>query len=74
MLTQNEKKALACFPYPRTLDSAYEHGTFRNRANFTGYVKRLVEKGYLTTIVKKERTELNLIERNILYKRSKRDE
>ena len=73
-MTENEKKALACFPYPRTLESAYELGTFRNRANFLGYVKRLLEQGYLEKMTKKERSEDNLIEFTTIYRRSKRNE
>lgn len=72
MLTPNEKRALDCFPYPRTLESAYEHSSFRNRYNFLGYVKSLIEKGYITAEVKKTKEDF-MYTYKTLYKRSKRD-
>jgi hypothetical protein len=74
MLTPNEKRALDSFPYPRTLESAYEHSTFRNRYNFLGYVRSLIEKGFLEPTKKQIRQMYGITDTLTLYKRSKRDE
>lgn len=73
-MTENEKKALKCFPYPRTLDHAYLSSSFRNRVNFKFYVDKLLASGKLTREIKKERDKDNLTTIYVLYKRSKRDE
>lgn len=73
-MNESEKMVLACFHRPRTIDSAYCHSTFRNKANFEIYVKKLEKAGHLIKEIKKKRELGGLTTFYELYKRSKRDE
>ena len=73
-MNENEKKVLACFHRPRTIDSAYHHSAFRNKANFEIYVKKLEKDGHLIKEMKKKREYGGLAIIYELYKRSNRDE
>ncbi len=57
MLTANEKRALDCFPRPRTIEDAYRRSSFRNQANFKIYVTNLYLQGYLIDGFKKKQND-----------------
>ena len=73
-MNENEKKVLECFHRPRTIDSAYYHSAFRNKANFEIYVKKLEKAGHLIKEIKKKIECGGLTMFYELYKRSNRDE
>ena len=73
-MNENEKKVLACFHRPRTIDSAYHHSAFRNKANIEIYIKKLEKEKKKKKKKKKKREYGGLAIIYELYKRSNRDE